>query len=196
MPQKNNKKQLWILVGGNGAGKSTFYRLYLKPLGIPFVNADLIAREIAPDNPEKASYRASQIGERMRYELLREGASFCFETVFSHTSKVDFLAHAKAFGYEIICVFIHLNNLGLNKARVHQRVAEGGHRVPDNKIGPRIIRTLHNVSAAIPLCTQVRLLDNSSYQNPFQQVAVIKNNKIEWFQDPPPAWATSLTNKT
>ena len=33
-------KQLWLLVGGNGAGKSTFYRLILEPLGLPFVNAD------------------------------------------------------------------------------------------------------------------------------------------------------------
>lgn len=28
-------KQLWLLVGGNGAGKSTFYRLVLEPLGLP-----------------------------------------------------------------------------------------------------------------------------------------------------------------
>lgn len=28
-------KQLWLLVGGNGAGKSTFYELVLEPLGLP-----------------------------------------------------------------------------------------------------------------------------------------------------------------
>jgi dephospho-CoA kinase len=37
-------KQLWLLVGGKGAGKSTFYRLVLEPLGFPFVNADRLAR--------------------------------------------------------------------------------------------------------------------------------------------------------
>jgi predicted ABC-type ATPase len=36
------RPQLWILVGGNGAGKSTYYRLALEPLGLPFVNADVL----------------------------------------------------------------------------------------------------------------------------------------------------------
>ena len=30
--------QLWLLVGGNGAGKNTFHRLFLAPYGLPFVN--------------------------------------------------------------------------------------------------------------------------------------------------------------
>ena len=38
-----NPKQLWVLAGGNGAGKSTFYYLHLAKYGIKFVNADLIA---------------------------------------------------------------------------------------------------------------------------------------------------------
>jgi len=38
-------KQLWLLAGGNGAGKTTFYRLQLEPLGMPFVNADILAKQ-------------------------------------------------------------------------------------------------------------------------------------------------------
>jgi len=45
----NERPQLWMLVGGNGAGKSTFYRLMLQPLGLPFVNADLLARAAFTD---------------------------------------------------------------------------------------------------------------------------------------------------
>ena len=63
-------KQLWVLAGGNGAGKSTFYREALKPLGIPFINADQIAREIYPDDPEANSYNAAKIAEHMRAEQL------------------------------------------------------------------------------------------------------------------------------
>jgi predicted ABC-type ATPase len=33
---------LWIIVGGNGAGKSTYHRLTLEPLGLPCVNADVL----------------------------------------------------------------------------------------------------------------------------------------------------------
>ena len=65
-------KQLWLLAGGNGAGKSTFYRTQLQPLGMPFVNADNIAREVFPDHPEAHSYEAAAIAENMRNELLAE----------------------------------------------------------------------------------------------------------------------------
>lgn len=63
-------KQLWVLTGGNGAGKSTFYRTRLAPLGMPFINADMIAKELFPDSPEAQSYLAAQIAEEKRNELL------------------------------------------------------------------------------------------------------------------------------
>jgi predicted ABC-type ATPase len=111
-------KQLWILAGGNGAGKTTFYRLMLKPLGIPFINADQIAREIYPDDPEGNSYNAAKMAAQMCTEQIRAGNSFCFETVFSHPSKVDLLGRARALGYQIILVLIHLEHTDLNKARI------------------------------------------------------------------------------
>ena len=145
-------KQMWILVGGNGAGKSTFYRLMLKPRGIPFINADQIAREIYPDDSEGNSYNAAKIAEQMCTEQIQAGNSFCFETVFSHPSKVDFLGRARALGYQIILVLIHLEHTDLNKARISQGVSEGGHNVPDEKVEQRIPRTLAHVKKAIPLC--------------------------------------------
>ena len=74
-------KQLWLLVGGNGAGKSTFYRLVLEPLGLPFVNADRLAKLVYPAAAEEHSYEAALLAEQQRNTLLASGASFCFETV-------------------------------------------------------------------------------------------------------------------
>ena len=51
-------KQLWILAGGNGAGKSTFYDKFLAYRGITFVNADLIAKDIDAENLEELNYKA------------------------------------------------------------------------------------------------------------------------------------------
>lgn len=59
-------KKLWMLVGGNGAGKSTFYRKFLDPKGMPFVNADVLAKQIFPDDPEGNSYEAAQLATQMR----------------------------------------------------------------------------------------------------------------------------------
>ncbi|PIE25061.1 MAG: hypothetical protein CSA60_01780 [Neptuniibacter caesariensis] len=134
-------KQLWMLVGRDGAGKSTFYRKYLEPRGMPFVNADVLAKQIYPDDPEENSYEAAQLTAQMRDQLLLDGVNFCFETVFSHPSKIDFVAKVKAFGYQVILVFIHVDNPSLNKARISQRVEEDGHFVPDEKVESRIPRT-------------------------------------------------------
>jgi predicted ABC-type ATPase len=190
-----NHKQLWMLVGGNGAGKSTFYELALKPLGMPFINADLIAKEVYPDDPEGKSYLAAKHAESLRSEQLLAGKSFCFETVFSHPSKVDFIAQAKALGYQIIMVVIHLDNSDLNKARVSQRVVDGGHSVPEEKIENRIPRTLNNISRAIPLCDQVRVLDNSSLDAPFIPVLTLKQGQLTTHQNPLPEWATDFVQE-
>lgn len=187
----NDDKQLWVLAGGNGAGKSTFYRTQLEPLGLPFINADVLAKEIYPKSPEEHSYEAAKLATEMRFKLLNEGRSFCFETVFSHPSKIDFVAQAKMLGYEIILVFIHLEELSLNQARIKQRVNEGGHNVPEDKVAARIPRLLVNIKKTLPLCDQAYILDNSSFDRPLQQVSVITNGKIHK-KISLPNWASDL----
>ena len=188
----NEEKQLWLLAGGNGSGKSTFYRTQLQPHGLPFVNADILAKELFPEQPEQHSYEAARLAEQIRLQLIREGRTFCFETVFSHPSKIDFVAQAKTFGYEVVLVFIHLDNTVLNNARVFQRVEEGGHSVPENKVSERIPRTLKNIKQVLPLCDRVYLLDNSRSDNPFKQIAVLGGGVVTAKDFPLPQWAMSL----
>jgi predicted ABC-type ATPase len=188
----NNKKQLWILAGGNGSGKSTFYRTHLAALGLPFINADILAKQLYPHAPEAHSYDAAIVAGEMRLKLLEEGRSFCFETVFSHPSKNDFVAQAKTMGYEIILVFIHLDLVSLNQARVAQRVSEGGHNVPDEKVISRIPRVLKFIKNTLPLCDHVFILNNSRADNPFQQIATLRNGYLDIRQNPLPEWATEI----
>ena len=179
-------RQLWVLAGGNGAGKTTFYNLYLAKYGIKFVNADLIAKDIDPENPEGFSYHAATMAAKIREDLISQGVSFCFETVFSHESKIDFIAQAKANGYKIILVYIHLFDSSLNEARVKQRVSEGGHDVPTEKIHSRIPRTMKNIKTALSIVDEARILDNSSKDDPFRQIIVMKAGNYEAKVDPLP----------
>lgn len=185
-------KQLWILAGGNGAGKSTFYEKRLKPLGLPFINADEIAKQYFPEDPEGSSYRAAKLAEMLRARQLQQGASFCFETVFSHASKIDFIAQAKAMGYQIILIVVHLSTTSLKKVRVKQRVEEGGHSVPEDKIESRIPRLLENIKVAIPLCDEVRVFDNSRLDKPYLPVLTVKQGQVIVEIDPFPGWAANL----
>jgi len=163
-------KQLWVLCGGNGAGKSTFFEIALAPRGVKLVNADVIAKII-------------------RNALLLQGTGFCFETVFSHPSKIDFIARAKGLGYEVILVYVHLCNPQLNEARVQQRVSQGGHNVPVEKIHSRIPRTMRHVRQALALVDEARLLDNSLRDDPFRQIAIVRKGRCVWTTDPVPDWA-------
>lgn len=185
-------KQLWVLAGGNGAGKSTFYDHYLSNRGIQFVNADLMAKAIDPGQPEKVSYDAATIVTEIRDELLLKGMSFCFETVFSHESKIDFVASAKSHGYTVIMIFIHLMNPRLNEARVYQRTQEGGHNVPTDKIHSRIPRTMKHIRTALSIVDEAWILDNSSEKDRFKQIIRMKAGRYDFLVNPLPDWAKDI----
>ncbi|MFV2055227.1 MAG: AAA family ATPase [Thiohalomonadales bacterium] len=118
-------RQLWLLAGGNGAGKSTFYEQFLAPQGMLFINADILAKHLDSEHTEAMSYKAAILAGKLRTQLLRADSSFCFETVFSRPSKIDFLAEAKSLNCETILVYIHLQTDTLNQARVSQHVLHG-----------------------------------------------------------------------
>ena len=46
---QENQKLLYIIAGANGSGKSTLAEVLLKEKKLDFLNADEIAKEIAPD---------------------------------------------------------------------------------------------------------------------------------------------------
>ncbi|NOX08069.1 MAG: dephospho-CoA kinase [Gammaproteobacteria bacterium] len=188
----NVDKQLWLLAGGNGAGKSTFYQQFLATTELPFINADILARQLDAENSEAISYKAARLAEKLRTDLLQSGVSFCFETVFSHPSKIDFLAQAKSLGYEIILVYIHLQTDELNQARVMQRVKQGGHNVPMDKIISRIPRTMSYVSDALPLVNRAVFYDNSLHSQPFLSVASLFAGQLQKHVKPLPDWAEKM----
>ncbi|MBX3639762.1 MAG: hypothetical protein KF888_04510 [Nitrosomonas sp.] len=74
------EKQLWLLVGGNSAGITTFYRL--GPLGMSFVNTDILAKQLHPDQPEQYSYEATKIAETFVCGFYRAGAHFVLKPFF------------------------------------------------------------------------------------------------------------------
>ncbi len=178
-----------MLVGGNGPGNSTYFELYLEDKGLAFINADLIAKDRYGADAQAKSLEAAKIAEDARYRLIDSRQSFCFETVFSHASKVDFLAHAKANGFLIKMIAIYTSSPALNVACVSQRVLSGGHSVPEQKILDRIPRTYENIGAALPLCDQFILLDNSSATEPFLLRLALVDGQCRFKHDSLPEFA-------
>lgn len=183
---------LVCLVGINGAGKSTFYREKLKQWKLPFINADILARERWPDEADKHAYEAGRIVAEQRVSLIEAGRSFVTETVFSHPSKLQLLELAMSSGFQTLLIYIHLQSEELAKFRVEERVARGGHPVPDDKIGPRYRRLFQQVKTAVPVVDKAMLFDNSRREAPFLHIATIRSGVLTKSVNPLPSWAKAI----
>ena len=179
---------LIVLAGPNGAGKSTFYRTYLRESGIKFLNADDIAAKVGLSVGD-----AARAADALRAELLETGESFITETVFSDPvgAKLQFMKDALAKGYSVTLIYIGLAGPDLSEARVIQRVGEGGHDVPSDRLLRRYNQSLLNLRSALDFVPTVRVYDNSSDENPFLLVFE-KDGGITGGVDPPPAWLAKV----
>ncbi|MGH7319262.1 MAG: zeta toxin family protein [Candidatus Rokuibacteriota bacterium] len=189
---------LIFLAGSNGSGKTTFFEEYLESLGLPYVNADRIARVLrsadATASSDDIDRRAFREAERLRTALVEARLSFCTETVFSDPAgaKLRFLEEARARGFAVFLVFIGLDSPALAVARVRQRVRHGGHDVPDEKLHARYPRTLANLRAAIPIADEAFLFDNSSSDRPYRVVAVYQRGRLVSRHSPLAPWTQGL----
>ncbi len=75
-------KNLYIIAGCNGAGKTTASFTILPEIldCKEFVNADEIAKGLSPFQPEKVAVEAGRIMINRINDLLKEDLSFAFET--------------------------------------------------------------------------------------------------------------------
>ncbi|MFD4369987.1 zeta toxin family protein [Rhodococcus sp. NPDC058521] len=156
-------KRLDLVIGPNGAGKSTFIEQRLAPLlpGCVYVNADVIAKDRWPDSAETHSYQAARIAATIRDALIEHGESFIAETVFSHPSKLELIDRAHSAGY-IVVLHVILVPIELSEARVAERIVEGGHRVPEDKIRERFERLWPLVAEAIHRADHAIVYDNTA----------------------------------
>jgi len=180
---------LIALAGANGAGKSTFYKTYLQQLGLQFINADAIAKELNLD-----AYAAAKVATSLREELVRQRESFIFETVFSDPAgeKLAFFQDAAAIGFTVVLFFIGISNPDISNERVVFRRLKGGHDVPTDKLIARFPRTLENLRRSIRELPFVLVYDNDDLNDPYRQVAVFEAGHAVELADDLPAWLQEM----
>jgi predicted ABC-type ATPase len=143
----NLNKKIIIIAGPNGAGKTTFAKNFLpqEARTFRFINADLIAAGLAPFNPESVSFKAARLMLNELDEYTKAGESFAFETTLSGAHYLKRIQEWKDLGYSVKLWFIALSSPELAISRVKERVAQGGHNIPEEVIRRRYAAGLENL---------------------------------------------------
>ncbi|OIO35857.1 MAG: hypothetical protein AUJ74_04630 [Candidatus Omnitrophica bacterium CG1_02_44_16] len=139
-------KNIYIIAGPNGSGKTTFAKKFLPDYAkcLHFVNADLIASGLSPFSPQIAAMKAGRLVLEQLHDLTNKDVDFAFETTLSGKTYINFLKKIKQRGYRLHLFFLWIPNTELALARIKDRVAEGGHNVSANDVRRRFARSIHN----------------------------------------------------
>jgi predicted ABC-type ATPase len=155
---------LYIIAGCNGAGKTTAsFSLLPSILNCDiFINADEIAREIAPREVEKVAFEAGRQMIEQINARIRERETFAFETTLSARSYRETILFAQALGYHVTLLFFWLESVEMAIDRVARRVKEGGHHIATEVIRRRYNRGIKNLfEIYIPLVSETMIYNNS-----------------------------------
>ncbi|MEA3275793.1 MAG: Zeta toxin family protein [Pseudomonadota bacterium] len=153
-----------IIAGPNGAGKTTFANEFLPAeANCPrFINADLIAAGLSPFRPEAVAFRAGRLVLEQITAFVRQKQSFAFETTLSGRGYARLIAEWRVQGYFVELFFLRLPDADFAISRVRQRVAEGGHAVPEPVIRRRFKAGWRNFEILFrPIVNAWAVYDNS-----------------------------------
>lgn len=174
-----------VFAGPNGSGKSTI------TAGIPvvgiYINADEIQRQL-----QCTALEAAQNAERTREYCLANGLDFTMETVLSTPRNIDLIRRAKEQGYYVIVFFVLTCHPDINVQRVADRVARGGHDVPEEKIRSRYVRSLKNLPQLLDLCDELYVFDNSFSRGAGEPSLIVRCVHGSMELRPSPKWSFEM----
>lgn len=158
-------KNLYIIAGCNGAGKTTAsFTILPEVLNCKeFVNADEIAKGLSPFQPEKVAFEAGRIMLNRINKLLANDEVFAFETTLATKSYKAKIASAQKKGYNVILLFFWLEDVDLAIERVKTRVQEGGHNIETEVIKRRYTNGITNLfDIYLPIVNEAMVFDNTN----------------------------------
>lgn len=158
-----------VFAGPKGSGKSTVTEGF-DIIG-EYINADDIKKQQSCTDLEAAQYAT-----KLREDAVKNKRSFTFETVLSSPRNVELLKSAKALGYRIEVIFVLTVDPKINISRVENRVKNGGHDVPKDKIVSRYYKSLNNLSELHKITDVMWVVDNS--EDKAELIIYSKNNNI------------------
>lgn len=179
--------KIYTIIGGvNGAGKSSLtgaLKAERNDLGV-IIDVDKIAVSLGGKALE-----AGKAAIRKIDDCIGRGVSFTQETTLSGIRTENTVRKAKESGYYIRLYYVGLNSAEESVKRIQNRVAKGGHDIPDADVFRRFSGRFDSLIRVLPYCDEVVLFDN---ENGFVEVAEYRNGELLPKGAYRPEWLTAL----
>ena len=140
-------KNVIVVAGPNGSGKTTFVSEYLRESEISeYISADAIAERLvsSPEEMDSVKIQAGRLFIQEIQRLIQSGTDFIVEVTLAGKGFVRTISQLKRAGYTVTIVFIFLKSPETSVARVRNRVEAGGHHVPTEDVVRRFYRSKYN----------------------------------------------------
>ena len=139
-----SNKEILIVAGGNGVGKTTFARAFLQEYDYDFLNADEIAKGLSAENPSAKKISAGKLFFQRLNEAVVQNKSLLIESTLSGRYLQKLLETWQKQNYQITIIFLFAESFEILIERIAERVKKGGHFVPDEDVRRRFVRGKQN----------------------------------------------------
>jgi predicted ABC-type ATPase len=179
-------KTMTIIGGVDGVGKSSLMGVLddeRSDLGT-IIDVDKLTAQSGGDR-----IRGGKIALNVMNDCLNTGKSFTWETTLSGNMPLKTVNRARENGYTVRLYYVALDNAEKSIARIKNRVAEGGHDIPQKDVLRRFERRFSSLEKIVGLCDEVKFYDNN---NGFKVVGIYRNGRIIPTVKNPPKWLDEI----
>lgn len=175
-----------IIGGVNGTGKSSLSGILCAERTDLGVVVDP-ARCAALCNGDE--YEGGKLAVSQLETALDEGVNFTQETALSGGHPKQLCRRAKEAGYYIRLYYVGLDTLEESLSRIENRVAHGGHNIPEKDVREQFAHRFQDVGKILPYCDEAKFFDND---NGFVLVAEYRNGQLYPVGGHAPRWLQEL----
>lgn len=205
MAARSKSGRITVTAGTNGAGKSSIVAPFIRAAGGTYYNPDEYTKALVDGSMglEQANALAWRKGFAALRSAIDSNTDFVFETTLGGRSVTTELLRALALGREVVILYVGLASPELHIRRVAERVARGGHDIPESKIRERYDASRENLLKFIGTQATIRVWDNSDQNkdgSPSARLVLdIRGGKLRFPKQSKlalvPAWAKAFAAK-